>query len=101
MAKVNSKSKKAATSSISEQQIKASAELAVHEGEKLGDVLLGIFTSQGSDLDALITETYALAKAWAALQVISKKLGVDMTELFESLQPSFQREYQELLENEE
>ncbi len=101
MAKVNSKTKKAAQGSVSEKQLVESSKKAAQQGEKLGDVILALFMAQGSDFDALVIETYALTKAWSALQVISKKLGVDMTELFESLQPSFRREFQELLENEE
>ncbi len=94
-------SKKAAQGSISEEQLMKCAEMAAHQGEKLGGAILALFMVQGSDYDALVTETYALAKAWSALQVISKKLGVDMTELFDSLLPSFQRDMQELLESEE
>ncbi len=99
MAKEKLKAKKAAQSSDGVKNLIDRTEMATLMGEELGDALLMLLQMQGSDFDALVTQTYALAKAWASVLVVSKNRGFDMTELFDSLLPSFQQEMEEMLES--
>ena len=48
-------------------------------------------------MSGLLLETYAMAKAWAALKAIAKNKGFDAEELFESLLPSFTEEMEAIV----
>ena len=68
------------------------------EGEDLGLVLMTMLAEYGSSREALIVETYAVAKLYGALKAIAEDKGFDAEELFEGLVPSFLEEMRRELE---
>ena len=62
------------------------------EGEDLGLVMMTILSEYGSSHEALIIETYAVAKAYGALKVVAEDKGFNTEELFQKLVPSFVEE---------
>ena len=69
------------------------------EGEDLGLVLMTMLAEYGSSREALIVETYAVAKLYGALKAIAEDKGFDAEGLFEELVPSFVEETKEELKN--
>ena len=67
------------------------------EGEDLGLVMMTILSEYGSSREALIIETYAVAKAYGALKAVAEDKGFDADGLFEELVPSFVEETREKL----
>ena len=68
------------------------------EGEDLGLVLMTMLAEYGSSREALIVETYAVAKLYGALKAIAEDKGFDAEELFEGLVPSFLEEMRREIE---
>ena len=66
-------------------------------GEELGLDLIILLSQLGSSREALIVETYAIAKAHGALKAIAEDKGVDTDDLYEGLLPSFIEETREEL----
>ncbi len=99
MAKKKDDFQKVATVGKSVKEFARSAERSLLKGEELGDEILVLLDEYGTDFEALVTGTYALAKAWSAMQVISNKrgVGVDMKTLFDSLLPAFKMEMESML----
>ena len=62
------------------------------EGEDLGLVMMTILSEYGSSREALIIETYAMAKAYGALKAVAEDKGFNTEELFQKLVPSFVEE---------
>ena len=58
-------------------------------GEVLGDELTELLSQHGCSFEGLVIETYAMSKAWAALQAIAHSEGYDAEYLFQQLLPSF------------
>ena len=69
------------------------------EGEDLGLVLMTMLAEYGSSREALIIETYAVAKLYGALKAIAEDKGFDAEELFEGLYPTFFEETREELKD--
>jgi hypothetical protein len=64
----------------------------VMTGEPLADTLMEILSLFGSSPEGLMVETYAMAKAWAALKAVAKSKNLDPVPLFEKLVPMFKEE---------
>ena len=65
------------------------------EGEDLGLVLMTMLAEYGSSREALIVETYAVAKLYGALKAIAEDKGFDADNLYDMLLPSFLEEMRE------
>lgn len=59
------------------------------KGEELGEELMELLSQYGCSFEGLVIETYAMSKAWAALQAIAHSEGYDAEDLFKELLPSF------------
>lgn len=71
----------------------------IKTGEMLGDELIELLSEYGASFEGLVIETYALAKAWAALRVIAESEDYDAVDLFKKLIPSFMREMEKALQD--
>ena len=80
-----------------EKEVKEFIKMMAKAGEMLGNQLAEMLAQYGSSMGALLLETYAMAKAWAALKAIAKNKGFDAEELFESLLPSFTEEMEAIV----
>ena len=67
------------------------------EKEMLGNQIAEMLSQYGSSMSGLLLETYAMAKAWAALKAIAKNKGFDAEELFERVVPSFAEEMESIV----
>ena len=91
---------KAAT--CSEKEKKENLKMMVRNGEPLATALIGTLSLFGSSPEALMVETYALAKAWATLKAVSLSKGINPYPLYMKLVPMFEEEVEETMqENEE
>ena len=61
----------------------------INRGEVLGNELIELMSQHGCSFEGLVIETYAMSKAWAALQTIAHSEGYDAEDLFKRLLPSF------------
>ena len=80
-----------------EKEVKEFIKMMAKAGEMLGNQLADMLAQYGSSMSGLLLETYAMAKAWAALKAIAKNKGFDAEELFESLLPSFTEEMEAIV----
>ena len=80
-----------------EMEVKEFVKTMAKAGEMLGDQLADMLAQYGRSMGALLLETYAMAKAWAALKAIAENKGFDAEELFESLLPSFTEEMEAIV----
>ena len=70
-------------------------------GEELALELMEKLASHGCSPEALMAETYAVAKAYGSLRAISLSEGYECQDLFDKLVPMFQELMQEELTNRE
>jgi len=76
----------------SEEEKQENLKKMVCTGEPLANVLIGILSLLGSSDEALMAETYAMAKTWAALKAIAFSKNSNPVPLFEKLVPMFKEE---------
>ena len=76
-------------------------EIMVKYGEELALELMEKLASHGCSPEALMAETYAVAKAYGSLRAISLSEGYECQDLFDKLVPMFQELMQEELTNRE
>ena len=69
----------------------------VTAGEALGDELIEKLARNGSSMEALVVETYALSKAYGALRAIADDKGFEAERVFEAMLPSFIEEMKRCL----
>ena len=81
------KMKKAATGSVVDKKEQFIA--LADTGEAFGNELIELLSEYGCSFEGLVIETYAMSKAWAALQAIAHSEGHDAEDLFQQLLPSF------------
>lgn len=95
------KTKKKATPKNSlDVRMKELCSCAVNTGEVLGNEITTLLSKHGSNLEGLMIETYALAKAWAVLMVIAKFEEFKAEEFFKMLLPSFVEEFEAIFKEE-
>ena len=70
----------------------------MNTGEVLGNELIELLSQHGCSFEGLVIETYAMSKAWAALQAIAHSKGYDAEDLFKQLLPSFMKDMEGLVE---
>ena len=70
----------------------------MNTGEVLGNNLIELLSQHGCSFEGLVIETYAMSKAWAALQAIAHSKGYDAEDLFKQLLPSFMKDMEGLVE---
>lgn len=87
---------KAAT--CSEKEKKENLKMMVRNGEPLATALIGTLSLFGSSPEALMVETYALAKAWATLKAVSLSKGISPIPLYMKLVPMFDEEMEETMQ---
>lgn len=87
---------KAATSS--EKEKKENLKMMVRNGEPLATALIGTLSLFGSSPEALMVETYALAKAWATLKAVFMSKGINPIPLYMKLVPMFDEEMEETMQ---
>ena len=87
---------KAAT--CSEKEKKENLKMMVRNGEPLATALIGTLSLFGSSPEALMVETYALAKAWATLKAVSLSKGINSIPLYMKLVPMFDEEMEETMQ---
>ena len=87
---------KAAT--CSEKEKKENLKMMVRNGEPLATALIGTLSLFGSSPEALMVETYALAKAWATLKAVSISKGINPIPLYMKLVPMFDEEMEETMQ---
>ena len=80
-----------------EKEVREFIKTMVMSGEVLGNQIAEMLSQYGSSMSGLLLETYAMAKAWAALKAIAKNKGFDAEELFENLLPSFTEEMEAIV----
>ena len=90
------KNNKQATTS-SEVEYKEQIAALANTGELLGNELIERLSQYGCSFEGLIIETYAMSKAWAALQAIAHSEGYDAESLFKKLSPTFDAEMEGLV----
>ena len=71
--------------------------IMVNMGEEISTKLMEMLSEYGSSPEALLAETYALSKAWAALKVIADDKGFYPDDLFNKLLPGFIDEMKDVL----
>ena len=71
--------------------------IMVNMGEEISTKLMEMLYEYGSSPEALLAETYALSKAWAALKVIADDKGFYPDDLFNKLLPGFIDEMKDFL----
>lgn len=64
----------------------------MNKGEELGNELIEQLSQYGCSFEGLVIETYAMSKAWSALQAIAHSEGFDAEDLFKTLSPTFDEE---------
>ena len=69
----------------------------VKHGEPLAQDIINKLSSYGCSPEALMAETYAVAKAYGALRAMSLSEGYDFQSLFDKLVSMFQEETEEML----
>lgn len=79
------------------EEVREFIKMMATSGEVLGNQLIGLLSVHGSSMEGLLLETYAMAKAWAALKAIAKHKGFCAEELFETLIPSFTEELESIV----
>ena len=80
-----------------EEKKKRNFKIMVEHGEKLASELMDKLSSYGCSPEALMVETYAVAKAYGSLRAMSLSEGNDCQSLFDKLVPMFQEETEEML----
>jgi hypothetical protein len=90
------KMKKAATGSVVDKKEQFIA--LANTGEAFGNELIELLSQYGCSFEGLVIETYAMSKAWAALQAIAHSKGYDAEDLFKQLLPSFMKDMEGLVE---
>ena len=80
-----------------EKEVREFIKMMAKAGEMLGNQIAEMLSQYGSSMSGLLLETYAMAKAWAALKAIAKNKGFDAEELLESLLPSFTEEMEAIV----
>ncbi len=83
------------------QEMKDNMMIMVQYGEPMGLSLMRTLASTGSSTGALMAETYAMAKAWAALKAIARNKKMDPQGLFEKLVPMFEDEMEQAVHADE
>ena len=81
----------------SEEKKNENFKLMVRLGEVIGLEIIDKLSELGCSPEALMAETYALAKAYGSLRAMSLSEGWECQELFEKLVPMFQEQTQEML----
>lgn len=81
------KKKKATTSS--EVRNREYCVALMNTGEVLGNELIELLSQHGCSFEGVVIETYAMSKAWVALQAVAHSVGYDAEELFKQLIPTF------------
>lgn len=76
----------------SEKEKQENLEKMVINGEQLATALIGTLSLFGSSPEALMAETYAMAKAWAALKAVGLSKDLDPAPLFNKLVPMHKEE---------
>ena len=71
--------------------------IMVEHGEKLASVLIEKLSAYGCSPEAMMAETYAVAKAYGSLRAMSLSEGYECQDLFDKLVPMFQEETEEIL----
>ena len=69
----------------------------MNTGEVLGNELIELLSQHGCSFEGLVIETYAMSKAWAALQAIAHSEGYDAEDLFKQLLPSFIKDIEDFI----
>ena len=82
---------------LSEEEKKKNLALMVKLGEPLAHEITGKLSQYGCTTEALMAETYAVAKTYGSLQAIALSEGWDCQGLFDKLVPMFFEETQEML----
>lgn len=80
-----------------EKEVREFIKTMVMSGEVLGNQIAEMLSQYGSSMSGLLLETYAMAKAWAALKAIAKSKGFEAEELFERVVPSFAEEMESIV----
>ena len=86
---------------LSKEEKQENQKKMICTGEPLAEVLMGILTLLGSSDEALMAETYAVAKTWAALKAVALSKDRDPVPLFEKLVPMFKEEMEEAVNAED
>ena len=73
--------------------------IMVNMGEEISTKLMEMLSEYGSSPEALLAETYALSKAWAALKVVAEDKGFYPDDLFNKLLPGFIDEMKDALKD--
>ena len=81
----------------SEEKKNENFELMVRLGEVIGLEIIDKLSEFGCSPEALMAETYALAKAYGSLRAMSLSEGWECQDLFEKLVPMFIEQTQEML----
>lgn len=76
-------------------------EIMVKYGEELALELMDKLASYGCSPEALMAETYAVAKAYGSLRAMSLSEGYECQDLFDKLVPMFQEQMQEKITEKE
>lgn len=69
----------------------------MNTGEVLGNELIDLLSQHGCSFEGLVIETYAMSKAWAAIQAIAHSKGYDAEDLFKQLLPSFVKDMEGII----
>ena len=85
---------------LSKEEKQENLKKMICTGEPLADVLMGILALLGSSDEALMAETYAVAKTWAALKAVALSKNSDPVQLFEKLVPMFKEEMESAVNEE-
>ena len=80
-----------------EKEVREFIKTMVMSGEVLGNQIAEMLSQYGSSMSGLLLETYAMAKAWAALKAVAKSKGFEAEELFERVVPSFAEEMEAIV----
>ena len=81
----------------SKEKKKENFRIMVSIGEPLGLELIDKLSQLGCSPEALMAETYAVAKAYGSLRAMSLNEGWECQDLFEKLVPMFTEQTQEML----
>ena len=71
--------------------------IMVEHGEELASELIEKLSAYGCSPEAMMAETYAVAKAYGSLRAMSLSEGYECQNLFDKLVPMFQEETEEML----
>jgi hypothetical protein len=86
------KKKKFKATTSSEERNREYCIALMNKGEELGNELIEQLSQYGCSFEGLVIETYAMSKAWSALQAIAHSEDYDAEELFKTLSPTFDEE---------